>query len=1603
MCVKKRITSLLTTLLIISTLSCFSQNFELKSSNFSNGYGTSGSTSFQLNGAVGEISSGPSTSTSFVLNTGSISNRVISEIDPGLIAHYRLDGNLLDASGNDYHATSEGTLELHPDVGGVADKAYYFNGFESYVYHNFATAQQFTGFTISAWVYLSNPVAPGLYENIVSLESSTTGHIIQLAHLDNNFVLYYNLDIGEDSFTFGTTAEGDGWHHVVVTWDGTQLNSYVDNVELGPVDVGLSFSADFETISIGADYTFAVSGPYGEYLDGVLDEIQIYNYGLTPEEVSNLFSSYPPAPLAPQNLVAKIVGPGSVQLTWEDGPNESYYYIYWDDQVVNEFGSVDLPQNETTYTITGLTPDTEYYIFIEAGNDFGGYNSIVTYQTPVDKGPTQAAPDYFTLDESVTIQYYPQLSYPLDDLTSAGKVYMYAGLIAPEDVESGAWTNTVGTWGVDDGLGAMTYNLGVWEITITPRSYFGVTDNFIAAQMAIVFTNEDGTLIGKAADLEDIKLEVFDPTNISPLGAFLDTDVNTDVYLDDVSAFTPDSIQLEELPEFTIEALVNYNGSDPSPTTFADFITRGFSDGANYFPYHGIVAYNTGGLPTYPTGMVSTDVSSTTVHYINSTAGIDIDGKLTDYQTNTWAHMALIYTTPSSGNLELYVNGIFQESISINEPLLLGNMLKIGDKDGGIDELRFWDYPRTQFQIRENAKKEIDPASEGLIGYWKMNGTTTVSGTDYIVDETSSLNDLIVGNATITQLPDLDVITLATNPKSIAQTETLSVSYTIENIGQADAGSFDLDFYISSDAVFDGTDTKLGSTVNFVSGLTTGESAFNIFQAAIPEEGTIPNGSYYIIAVIDDVNAVEEENETNNTATAAIDISTANTNNVTTSITLDNYSFAENAAVGTKVGGIFYDDPDEDLFDITLVAGTGDTDNALFQILGGELLTNDVRDFEVDPTSYSVRIQVDDNRGGIYAEAITLTLLDVNDDPSNINLSGTSLTEGTYSAGGSEFVIGTLTTDDQDAGDTHSYAITSGGTVNTGSTVGVISINGSNQLIASGTYSMDDVTELNITISSTDQEGGSLDQAFTITIDPAGLAPTNLLLTNNTINENHGTGAVIGQFFAVDSDSDNHTYALTAGGTNNSDFAVSSAGVLTQTNENLAEGTYSIRVSATDDTDLSITRTFSINVINDAVSGVISIGGSQSNYRLIGVPFTNATIGSTFPDLTNDNNFTDWRMFRFTNGSTSELKTINTSLSNGDGYWFISTVQQNVELPAGNVNTNPTVPKSLSQGWNLIGNPFLTTLNWGTVLDYNENTAGSISAGDIGTQIFTWNGSWNQTTTLGIMQGGFVNVTNASSGFVYPSATASLGSARTVTTRSIDSYFDNTEAWQLYLNIESQEISSNISGVGLNKISTDGRDALDIAPPPTPAIFDPLQLTEKSTGLTKNIKEVNPSVFWDFALTGTQETTTISWDQGIASQLGETLIIALLPQGDLYDMSSMGSLTFKPEKNQSVMVVYGNELPKELLYNAITAYPNPADQEVNFRFYVDSEVDVPAAIEFYDISGQQIGTIDQMVTGSQWNEINYKVATQDLLKSGIYLFRVKYADFESAVKRLIVK
>ena len=115
----------------------------------------------------------------------------------------------------------------------------------------------------------------------------------------------------------------------------------------------------------------------------------------------------------------------------------------------------------------------------------------------------------------------------------------------------------------------------------------------------------------------------------------------------------------------------------------------------------------------------------------------------------------------------------------------------------------------------------------------------------------------------------------------------------------------------------------------------------------------------------------------NGQALAIDDVSvtgSATANSAPTDIALSASSIAENNAVGDSVGTLSSTDVDaSDTFTYTLVSGTGDTDNASFNIDGASLRAGVAFNFE-DKSSYSVRVRTTDSGGATFEKTFTITV-----------------------------------------------------------------------------------------------------------------------------------------------------------------------------------------------------------------------------------------------------------------------------------------------------------------------------------------------------------------------------------------------------------------------------------------------------------------------------------------------------------------------------------------------------------------------------------------------------------------------------------------------------
>ncbi|MBO1348908.1 MAG: VCBS repeat-containing protein [Hormoscilla sp. GUM202] len=293
-----------------------------------------------------------------------------------------------------------------------------------------------------------------------------------------------------------------------------------------------------------------------------------------------------------------------------------------------------------------------------------------------------------------------------------------------------------------------------------------------------------------------------------------------------------------------------------------------------------------------------------------------------------------------------------------------------------------------------------------------------------------------------------------------------------------------------------------------------------------------------------------------------------------TDINLSNNSIDENVAANTVVGTFSTTDPDTgDSFTYQLVAGTGDTDNAAFTIDGDQLLFNSSPDFETQ-SSYSILVQTTDAEGESYSKNLTININDVNEDPTDINLSNNSINENVAA----NTVVGTFSTTDPDTGDTFTYQLVAG----TGDTDNSAFTIDGDQLLFNSSPDFETQSSYSILVQSTDPGGLSYSENLTININNVNEDPTDLDLSNNSIDENVAANTVVGTFSTIDPDTgDSFTYQLVAGAgdTDNSAFTIDGDQLLFNSSPDFeTQSSYSILVQTTDGGGLSYSENFTINI-----------------------------------------------------------------------------------------------------------------------------------------------------------------------------------------------------------------------------------------------------------------------------------------------------------------------------------------------------------------------------------------------------------------------------------------
>lgn len=291
-----------------------------------------------------------------------------------------------------------------------------------------------------------------------------------------------------------------------------------------------------------------------------------------------------------------------------------------------------------------------------------------------------------------------------------------------------------------------------------------------------------------------------------------------------------------------------------------------------------------------------------------------------------------------------------------------------------------------------------------------------------------------------------------------------------------------------------------------------------------------------------------------------------------TDISLSAASLDENNESGAEIGLLAVTDPDsEDTHELVLVEGAGDNDK--FAIDGNKLLAQEVLNYE-EKSRYTVVIKATDSNNASFEKSFIVTVNDINDAPTGIELSEDEVAEN-LDAGAT---VGSLSATDDDANDTHTFSLVSGqgDTDNASFTIegGVIK--------TADLFNFEAKNEYSILVRAEDSEGATFDQQLTIAITNANDAPTDIALSNATVQEQQDAGTEVGTFSTTDEDAeDTHTYSLVAGDgdTDNASFSIAENSLLTTASFDFdSQSSYSIRVRSADASGQAVEKAFTVTV-----------------------------------------------------------------------------------------------------------------------------------------------------------------------------------------------------------------------------------------------------------------------------------------------------------------------------------------------------------------------------------------------------------------------------------------
>ncbi len=189
----------------------------------------------------------------------------------GLVAEYTFSGNPEDSSGNANHGVLSGGTSLAVDRFGTPNAAYLLDGVDDEITtaaDNFAAVNRIS---VSVWFKVPN---------------TTTG--LRFFAMCSDFGLWTNnanagiaISVPSTNSAQAAFTTADVWHHMLGTYDGSDIRCYLDGTLVQTVNPPGAISDPNRPL---------IFGVFAGHWSGVLDDVRIYNRVISAsDEVSALY------------------------------------------------------------------------------------------------------------------------------------------------------------------------------------------------------------------------------------------------------------------------------------------------------------------------------------------------------------------------------------------------------------------------------------------------------------------------------------------------------------------------------------------------------------------------------------------------------------------------------------------------------------------------------------------------------------------------------------------------------------------------------------------------------------------------------------------------------------------------------------------------------------------------------------------------------------------------------------------------------------------------------------------------------------------------------------------------------------------------------------------------------------------------------------------------------------------------------------------------------------------------------------------------------------------------------------------------------------------